>query len=145
MSLYYGTIEDVLRDSSVSFSDFNFNSDLLDDEKQAYLEDMIEQYLIEIKNFIDTDRNRDYHQEVENGELAKIPEGINSIARRACRNMLAVTLQRRNSPITTYEDFSNTISVDIAFSKELMYDLRRFPQKRRFGIFLVGPEEEENE
>jgi len=108
-------------------------------ETSCELEVIIHGWLVDIKNFIDEDRNRDYY--IEN----KIPSGINNITLRICANMIAQSQLRRDTPLVKIDDFNIQMVEDKIFTEAIRRDLSRFPAKPRFRMLRVGVEKEGEE
>lgn len=129
--LYYSTPEDVIKATGVEKDSFK------NIETEADLKAMIKGWLIEVKDFIDQDRNRDYHLE------DKIPKGIHSIARRACINMTIYALQSQRSPVVRVGDWSIRMIEERVFTPSILADLHKFPAKPLFRIYRIKGETED--
>lgn len=135
----YSSAEEVIRFTGVHPPDLGLSSD---DE----LKTVIEGWLVQIKDVIDQDRNRDYHQEVIDGKRTAVPPGINLIAMRMCANMVAQATFRRESTIVQVDDYKIQMVDDRVFTEQLMKDLSRYPKKPKFfGMLVVKPDIEEEE
>lgn len=99
------------------------------------LEDTVNGWLLGIKDFIDRNRNRDYHKE------GAVPYGIHQIALRAAANMTAVAILRRETPIVQQDDFTIRMVEDQVFTEALMKDLNNYLPKPRIGMLVVKREE----
>lgn len=135
---FYSNPDDVIQSTGVRKEDLGFTTDDL-------LREWITARLIEIKDLIDHDRNRDYAQEAEtNGK--EIPPGIHGIALRMMSNHLGHATLRRTTPIIRVDEFTIKGLEDQAFTTAIKNDLRRYPAKidgiiKRIGIMVVtgGP------
>jgi len=128
---YYSTPEDVIKATGSEHKDFKHI------ETEEELKAMIKGWLVEIKDFIDQDRNRDYHLEDE------IPKGIHSIARRACVNMVIYAIQSQRSPVIRIGDWSIRMVEERVFTPSLLIDLHKFPAKPLFRIYRIEGETED--
>lgn len=131
--LYYSTSEDVIEATGVEPKNFKN----IEDEDE--LIDLVKGWLVEIKDLIDQDRNRNYHTE------DKIPKGIHSIARRACMNMVFYALQSQRSPVIRIGDWNVRMVEDRIFTKALLFDLHKFPAKPLFRMYRAKITEDEDE
>lgn len=111
-------------------------------EEQALMRTLRE-WLEQVKDLIDTDRNRDYHKEVVDKERVKVPPGIHNIALRAGANMVAFARVRRNTDIIEREDMLPAVVRDRIFTSDIKADLSMYPKKvaasglGRIGFFKV--------
>ena len=76
--LVYSNPQEVITQTGLKPKDLNL-------ETAQELEDTVNGWLLGIKDFIDRNRNRDYHQE------GTVPYGIHQIALRAAANMAAIS------------------------------------------------------
>lgn len=134
---YYSSVEDVIKLAGVKPVDFDFEDDLgLSDEGKTAdekLVTLVTSWLISVKSFIDSNRNRDYTQEVIDGTLREIPPGIHNIALRAAANMAAIALLRRETAVQRV-DIVARLKGDEIFTESLRQDLAQFPAKPRFRM-----------
>ncbi len=133
---YYSSPETVINYTGVHPEDLG-----LDD--QAELEDTIRGWLVDIKDLIDQDRNRDFHKEVENGRWEKVPPAIDSIALKMASNMVAQAITRRDTPIIKIGEYAVRMVEDKVFTSNIKDELKRFPYKPE--ISFVIPKESEGE
>jgi hypothetical protein len=131
--LHYSTPEDVIRFTGSRPQDFGFTT-------PAQLEDLVRAWLVEAKDLIDQDRNRDYHQEVVQGVRALIPPGIHNIAKRIVANMLALAVLRRETPVVKIDDFTIRMVEDQIFTRAIKQDLAKYPRKPGFRMSVVIPQ-----
>lgn len=136
MANYYGDIDTIIHWTGIQPGDLGFTDDEGGDSADDKLEKFIEGRLIEIKNIIDMDRNRDY---LEEGD---VPPGINNIAMRICSNLLAHAILRRTTPIVRVEDYTVDLVEEKFLTPSIKKDLGRFPAKltgkiQRLGIMRV--------
>jgi len=134
--IYYSDPTTVKQYTGVKYTDLSFTDD-------ASYVTWIEDRLVEVKDLIDQDRNRDYHQEVEAGTRAIIPPGINNIALRMMSNMLAQAVLRRETPIVKIDDFTIKMVEDQVFTSAIRKDLARYPAVTRFRMMRVNTDDEE--
>ena len=130
---YYSTPEEVMQYTGIKPQDLGLG---IDEE----LKQVIEGWLIQIKDIIDQDRNRDYHQEVEEGKRTEVPPGIHHIAMRVCANVIAQAAFRRESTIVQVDDYKVQMVDDQIFTEPIMRDLSRYPRKPRFGMMVMRKE-----
>ena len=135
---YYSSPQQVIGFTGVRKEDFG-----LDTEND--LEELVESWLVQVKDFIDADRNRDYHQEVEDEKRLSIPPGIHSIALRIVANMVGQAQMRRETPIVQHDDFSIQMLDDKIFSSAIQKDLARYPYKPNVSFVRTGKKVEEDD
>ena len=112
--LYYSNSDEVIAYTGIRPADLG----LEDDEALAA---RLVAWLVQAKDLIDRDRNRDYHVETA------IPSGIHNIALRLVANMLAQARIRRDTPIVRVDDFAIRMVDDTVFTRAIQTDLRRYP------------------
>jgi len=139
----YSSPEKVIEYTGVRPQDFGLEDELDGNEEvvktaEEKLESIIEGWLEQVKDLIDHDRNRDYHEEVEEGKREKVPPGIEFIALRMAANMVAQANLRRQTPIVRHDDFSVDMVGDKVFTKAIQRDLARFPYKPNFKLIVPG-------
>jgi hypothetical protein len=131
---YYSSVKDVIDTTGIQAQDLGFPTDDL-------MKDWIGARLIEIKDMIDRDRNRDFAAEAaEKG--TDIPPGIHGIALRMMSNLVGAATLRRTTPIIRVDDFTIKGLEDQVFTEPIRKDLRRFPAKldgiiRRLGFVVM--------
>lgn len=134
---YYSTPEEVIQYTGVRPQDFY----LEDDDPEApnpstaeeKLTSLIANWLVQIKDFIDRDRNRDYSA---SGKV--VPPGIHNIALRAAANMVAQAQLRRETPIVKKDDFTISMVEDKVFTASIKSDLSRFPFRPNFKLYSTA-------
>ncbi len=131
---FYSTAEAAIKSTGTRKEDFGFTTD-------QQLTDWIEARLVEIKDMIDRDRNRDYHAEAAAGGQP-VPPGIHGIALRMMSNHIGHAILRRTTPIIRVDDFSIKMIEDQVFTTAIKKDLKRYPKKlegltRRLGIMVM--------
>jgi len=150
---YYSTVKDVIQSTGIRPTDLGMESDT-EGEAGAQtaaekLETWIETRLVEIKDLIDHDRNRDYAAEAE-ADGKEIPPGIHGIALRMMANHVGYAVLRRTTPIIRVDDFAINAPEEHLFTASIKSSLRRYPAKldglrRRFGfIVATGASSEED-
>lgn len=127
--VFYSTAEDVIQSTGIRAADLNFKN-------ENDLKEWIEKRLVEIKDLIDRDRNRDYHEEGD------VPPGIDAIALRIMSNHVGHAVLRRTTPIIRVDDFTIKMVEDSVFTKAIKDDLKRYPAKLngivgRLGIMVI--------
>ena len=127
---FYSTVEDVKQYTGIQPRDLNF-------DEESDLDTFIEARLIEIKDLIDHDRNRDYSKEVDAGERLIVPPGIHHIALRMMANLIGYAVVRRDTPIVRISDFAVQTIDDKIFTPDLKRDLSRYPMKASFRMMRV--------
>lgn len=141
MSKFYSSVKDVLEYTGVRPEDLGIKDFVPPDEEKTAdekLEEFIEARLVEIKNLIDVDRNRDYHSEVDSGRRDEIPPGIHHIALRIMKNLLGQAVVSRSTPIVRVDDFTIKMVEDQVFTKAIREDLRVYLAKPRFRFMRIG-------
>lgn len=128
MAEFYSTAEEVMQYTGVKPGDLGLN-------EEQELKDVLEGWLIQIKDIIDKDRNRNYHR-----EGSEVPPGINHIAMRVCANVVAQASFRRESTIVQVDDYRIQMVDDQIFTEAIRSDLSRYPRKMGFGIMVVKKE-----
>lgn len=134
----YGSQADVITRTGVEPKDLGTTD-------QAALEALLGGWLEEAKSLIDAECKRDFDAEVAAGTIPAVPKGVASIAVRLVANMVAVSLQRRSSPIVQLGSFNVQISSDDVFTDALKADLRPYKKRSRLGLYVVGKPDEETE
>lgn len=128
---YYSSPNDVIKYTGVRHEDFRLAN-------SEDLTSMLEEWLVGIKNIIDEDRNRDFHQEVKTEKIDKIPPGIHWIALRIAANMVAQATIRRDSPILTVGEYAVKLVEDDVVTKSIKKDLQKYPFRPKIGITIPG-------
>lgn len=133
MAEFYSTAEEVMQYTGVKPGDLGLS-------EEQELKDVLEGWLIQIKDIIDRDRNRDFHKE-DGG----VPPGIDHIAMRVCANVVAQASFRRESTIVQVDDYTIQMVDDRVFTTSIRDDLKRYPRKARFGMTVIGGGERSDE
>ena len=128
---YYSTIVDVKNYTGIRKEDLGFST-------EKALEDFIEARLLEVKDLINNDRNRNYDTEVLAGERLEVPPGIHQIALRMMANLIGYAVVRRDTPIVRISDFNVQQIDDKIFTPDLKRDLSIYPAKAKFRFLRVG-------
>ena len=128
MAEFYSTAEEVMQYTGVKPGDLGLS-------EEQELKDVLEGWLIQIKDIIDRDRNRNFHK-----EGSEVPPGIDHIAMRVCANVVAQASFRRESTIVQVDDYSIQMVDDQIFTKAIREDLSRYPRKPSFGMMVVKKE-----
>lgn len=110
---------------------------------QAALEALLGGWLEDAKSLIDGETKRDFDAEVAAGTILAVPRGVNIVAVRLVANMIAVSLQRRSSPLVQMGQFNVQISSDDVFTQALRDDLKPFKKRSRLGLYVVGKPDKE--
>ncbi len=135
----YSSAEDVINYTGVEPGDFDLVDDVNNgDTAQEKLNDLINGWLEGVTDIINRDRNRDFHQEVADGDLTEVPPGIHSIAMRMAANLAGLAVLRRETPITRHDDFTSMLASDEILTPALRAELSLYPKKREFGMKVVG-------
>ncbi len=129
---YYSTPQEVIRYTGVRPADFEITAPVDGKTPEELLEEVIEGWLEQAKNFIDADRNRNFTAEGE------VPAGIHNIALRLVANMVAQAQIRRQTPIVRHDDFTVQMVEDTIFTSSIKFDLARFPYKHSVRFHRVG-------
>jgi hypothetical protein len=133
----YGSQADVIALTGVEYADLGCS----DDEA---LQTLLGVWLTQAKSLIDAECAMDFEAEVVAGTLAAVPPAVVNVAIRLVANMVAVSLQRRKSPLVQMGQFNVQISADDVFTEALRRDLKPFRKRKRLGLYVVGkPDEEE--
>lgn len=127
----YSSPNEVIRYTSIQPKD-------LDLDTPEKLNALINQWLVQAKDLIDQDRNRDYHKEVELGKRSSVPSGIDNIALRIVANMVAQAKIRRDTSIVRVDDYEIKMADDEIFTKAIRSDLSLYPKKRRFSFLRIS-------
>lgn len=126
---FYSTAADVISATGIRKEDLGIDTD----EK---LTEWIEARLVEIKDMIDHDRNRDYHAEEEE-KGTDVPPGIHGIALRMMANHISNAQARRSTPIIRVDDFAIRPLDERVFTPGIKEDLKRYPKKPRFKFIPI--------
>lgn len=118
---HYSTVEAVLRYSGAM-------PEMLGLKTQYDLEQQVEQWLGEVTDFINADRNRDYRTE------ANVPAGIHNIAMRMVSNLIRSAQRQRTGSIVQVDGRDLVLDDAAVFSTQIKVDLRRYPAKPRLRI-----------
>ncbi len=139
---HYSDASEVIEYTGLRPSDLDIEQ-VIDEETEEVtktadeaLEELITGWLVQVKNLIDQDRNRDYHAE------GAVPDGIHNIALRMTANMVAQAIMRRDTSIVRVDDFSVQMVDDQIFTAAIRRDLARFPMKPLLRFARVRREEE---
>lgn len=124
-NLFYSTVATVKRNTGIRFDDLDFVD-------EAELDSQIEEWLMDAKDLIDRNRNRNFHEETE------IPRGIHNIASRLAGNMVAQAKLRRETAIVHNDDYQQNFIDDRVMTAAIRKDLKLYPKKRTFGM-MVSP------
>lgn len=123
---YYSSVNQVKQYTGIRAEDLGF-------EHEEFLDEVLETWLIQIKDLINRDRNYDYTKDEE------IPAALNNIALRMAANMVAQATLRRETPIVRVDDFNVNMVEDAVLTNAIKQDLRRFLARPRFRFFPVLP------
>lgn len=133
--LFYSSPQKVIDYTGVTPADLGLRDDEESGEgwQSAYekLFDIIGEWLEEVTDLINQDRNRDYRLE------ETIPPGIHNIAKRMVANMVAQAVLRRDTPLVKIDDFNVQMVEDKIFTDAIKADLSRYPAKAKFKITRV--------
>lgn len=124
MSAYYSTVDEVISYTGVAPQTLGLNT-------HSELETLLEIWLVQIKDLIDRDRNRNYTKEGD------VPPGIDNIARRMAAHLVRSAERQRSNSVVDID--GNQLQVDdvSVFTDEIMKDLRRYPAKPRLSMSLL--------
>jgi hypothetical protein len=95
-------------------------------ETAEELEEVLLGWLVQAKDLIDADRNRNFHKEVQQGVLDDVPPGINNIAMRMASNMVAIAIFRRDTGVVRLNEFEVKMVKDSVFTSDIEKDLSRY-------------------
>lgn len=129
MERMYSSVDELKAYSGVLPQDFGLEDEEGGDTAEEKLDSLLEGWLLQVKNFIDQDRGRDYD--------ADTPPGISNISLRMAANIIAQAQMRRESPVVTVENFNIKLVYDRIFTTDIKEDLSRFPMKVRFKFSRV--------
>ncbi len=130
MAVYYSTPAKVKSYTGVKPGDLKAADD-------AALDNILEDWLISIKDLIDQDRKRDYHEEVAAGKRVQIPPGIELIAMKIAANMVAQAALRRDTPIVRLDEYTLKMVPDEIFTAAIRRELSRYPALPSFRMMRV--------
>jgi hypothetical protein len=147
---FYSTIQDVIEDTGIEPSDFDFEDD--EDIENGLtavqkLENKVQTWLIESKDMLDAEasvisnRERDFHQELKDGTITKIPICIHDIAKRIAINKVKQARVNRDTSIVSKDDYAIVISSDNILTNSITKDLKscilgRSKKKKQSGLTL---------
>lgn len=119
---FYGEVSKVLAMTKVKPEDFELEDQKENEEviktAEKQLEELIEDWLVAAKSYIDADRRRDFEEET--------PAGIHNIAERIATNIVSLNLARGQSPIIQAEDISVRLIEDKVLTPSIREDLAMF-------------------
>lgn len=97
-------------------------------------------WLEQIKNLIDTDRNRNYAAE------GTVPKGIDNIALRMAANQVSNAMIMRDSPIIRVDEFSiRQVDKDKIMTDAIKADLANYLAKPSFRFMRVNTSSEDED
>ncbi|MFW6242677.1 MAG: hypothetical protein ACOC2W_00800 [bacterium] len=120
---YYSSPDEVIEYTGIQPNQLHLEDDGVETADKK-LEKLITKWLIQVKNWIDLDRNTDF------SKMETIPPIINNIALRAASNMVAMALVRRDSPIVKSNDFNIQLITDRIFTDDIKNDLAIIPKNK---------------
>lgn len=115
---------------------------------QAALDTWLNARLDEVTDWINEYTKRDFEQEVIDLEIAEVPVGINAVANHMCRNIVAIALASRQSPIVRVDDWKVSIADPEVFTDSAKRTLSMYVAKAGgfgFGMFVVRSERRQEE
>jgi len=140
MTEYYGDEENIKRVMKLSGmipdQDLNLNDDPEDEEDpktaDEKFEELVEDYFIVAKSYIDNDRNRSFDEDT--------PPGIVNISERIVLNMLGFINQKQSSPIVQADDFNIQLIEDKILTDAIKADLATFDSgpEDQTGVLGIG-------
>ena len=127
----YSSVDDVIRYAGIKPSDF-WLEDNEEETAEEQLQDIVMDWLVQIKNKIDLHQRVDYFHETEkeDGIVDEVPESIHDIAKRMTANKITSTKLKREAPIQKVEDYSIRQVEDKIFTKSILRELKDVPNKR---------------
>ena len=142
---HYSTVDDVIEFTGIRPGDLGLEDDpqgTTDPESaESKMRILIESWLVQVKDLIDQNRNRDFHEE-EDG----VPPGIHNIALRVCANMVAQAVLRRDTPIVRVDDFNVRTVEDRVITSAIKDDLKQYARGSLrgsvFRMFVISRAEE---
>lgn len=137
---YYGDLEELKTVTGIRPEDLYFKDEEGGKTAEEKLDELLESWLVQIKDMIDQDRKRDYLKEYENGEREQIPPGIHFIALRIAANMIAQAMVRRDTPVLKVGEYAVKMAEENIFTNAIKKDLAKFPAKPRIKISKVKQE-----
>ncbi|GLB58673.1 hypothetical protein [Cytobacillus sp. NCCP-133] len=117
--LYYSSVKEVIFYTGVRFDDFSL-------ENKQELIDLLGEWLIEAKDYIDTYISRNLQKELEIGKITNIPPRIHDIATRIVANKVAQAVARRTTPLATKDSVPTITLSDNIFTDSIKQDLDQF-------------------
>lgn len=111
----------------------------------AALDTWLDARLAEITDWINTYTGRDLEQEVIDAEIKDVPLGIDAVANQLGRNLVAVAIASRQSPIVRIDDWSVQIAEPEVFTKKAKMTLSLYRKRRPINAFVVRSERREEE
>ncbi len=124
---FYSTAEQVIRYSGATAHTLGLNDD-------SELFAQIETWLVQIKDFIDRDRNKDF------SALEDVPPAIENIAMRMCANMIRAAERQRTGSVVKMDATADALSPSDAaiFTEQIKRDLMRIPFRYNMRLSVVG-------
>lgn len=94
--------------------------------EEERLEELFTTFLVRAKNYVDQYLYRDFGEELENGEIAEIPPGIEDASLRLAANMVLRMAHAQNQFIVTREDGTQAYQSTRVFTRDIKDDLDLF-------------------
>ena len=143
---FYGTTADVIVDSGIKPADLGFQDTEDGDTANEQLTAKIEGWLTAAKAVIDTDRERDFTQELLDEDITEIPPCINDIATQIGINMAKQAMLNRDNPPLKVDEYSFKITDSNIFTTELQTRLTKCSRKpRRWSFLTIGATSQDEE
>ena len=122
--VYFSNVQDILDDSGIQPVDMGFqDTDNLTADEQ--LENKIISWLVEAKSYIDSNCNRDFSSDVQNGIITDVPICIHSIAKRVTITIANSAKLNRKSPVIKVSDYVVKQVVTNPMTPDILDDLDR--------------------
>lgn len=119
--------------TGVQHGDLGFDTD-------AALDGWLDDRLDEVTSFINAYTRRDFE---DTDEYPEVPAGISGIARDMGRNLVAVAIAARQSPIVRIDDWTVQIAAPEIFSAKHRKALDLYRKPNTFIMFRVGAASED--
>ncbi len=132
MAEFYSTVQEVIEYTGCDPEMLGISPAV--DNRDAEMRKRIQSWLIVAKDFIDRDRNRDFHTE------DKIPGVIDNIALRMVVNFIRSNERNRNTSVVELGSGKGELKTiqGLMMTNDIRADLRRVPRKLDIRILVKG-------
>ena len=127
--MFYSSFEEVKAVTGVTAAQLGFNED-------SELKTVVDGWMEQIKDLIDTDRNRDFLAEADN-DIGKVPPLVHNVALRMGANMVNYARLQRETRFIRIDDWTVRIIPAMVLSDEIKRDLNKIRRGREFRLAVA--------